>query len=148
MFGFALSPIVRVVVIVLFIASVIAGIYYKGRLDERKLFDAYKAEVKAVAKAQQDKIDTMKKVQSQITKKAEVDHEKSLSNLRGIYSTLRVRQPASSCGMSEVPDTATKPAEATAHYLSVAPELAVGCAETTQQLVDLQGWIKDQGEVQ
>lgn len=148
MISFLASPIIRWVGAILLTLAILGGCYVKGRIDERKLFDAYKAEVKAVAKAQQDKIDTMKKVQSQITKKAEVDHEKSLSNLRGIYSTLRVRQPASSCGVSEVPDPATKPAEATAHYLSVAPELATGCAETTQQLVDLQGWIKDQGEIQ
>ena len=51
MFGFALSPIVRIAIIALFVASVIAGIYYKGRLDEHKLFDAYKAEVNAIAKA-------------------------------------------------------------------------------------------------
>lgn len=148
MFGFAISPLIRIAIGLLFAATVVAGIYYKGRLDERKLLDAYKAEVKAVALAQQSKNEYKKKIQSQINNKSEADHEKSISNIRGVYSTLRVRQPASSCGMSEVPDTATKPAEATAHYLSVAPELAIGCAETTQQLVDLQGWIKDQGEVQ
>jgi len=148
MFGFALSPIVRIAIIALFVASVIAGIYYKGRLDERKLFDAYKAEVNAIAKAQQHKIDTMKKIQSQINNKSEADHEKSISNIRGVYSTLRVQHNSGSCGVSKVPDTAKQPAEAAAYYVSVAPELAIGCAETTQQLVDLQGWIKDQGEVQ
>ena len=146
---FGLSTIaIRWIGAALLVFAIVFSIYYKGRLDERKLFDAYKTEVKALAMAQQEKIETMKKVQSQITKKAEADHEKSLSNLRGIYSTLRVRQPANSCGLSEVPDSATKPAEAAAYYVSVAPELATGCAETTQQLIDLQDWIKDQGEVQ
>lgn len=148
MISFLASPIIRWVGAILLTLAILGGCYVKGRLDERKLFDAYKAEVKAIAKAQQDKIEAMKKVQSQITKKAEVDHEKSLSNIRGVYSTLRMRQQSSSCRVPEVSDSTTKPYEATSHYVSIAPELATGCAETTQQLIDLQGWIKDQGEIQ
>lgn len=148
MFGFAISPLIRIAIGLLFVATVVAGIYYKGRLDERKLFDAYKAEVKAVAQAQQAKLESMKKVQSQITKKSEADHEKSISNLRGVYSTLRMQHNASGCGMSKVPDSTKQPSEAAAYYVSVATELAIGCAETTQQLVDLQDWIKQQGEVE
>jgi len=148
MFGFAISPLIRIAIGLLFAATVVAGIYYKGRLDERKLLDAYKAEVKAVALAQQSKNEYKKKIQSQINNKSEADHEKSISNIRGVYSTLRVQHNSGSCGVSKVPDTAKQPAEAAAYYVSVAPELAIGCAETTQQLVDLQGWIKDQGEVQ
>ena len=55
MFGALLTPAIRWIGGILLVLSVIFGIYYKGRLDERKLFNAYKAEVKAAADAQEEK---------------------------------------------------------------------------------------------
>lgn len=147
MFGLD-SVALRIAGVIFAMVAVFGFGYYKGHAATQEKFDAYKNEVAVLAKAQQDKIETMKRVQSQITKKAEADHEKSISNLRGVYSTLRVQHNSGSCGMSKVPDTTKQPAEAAAYYVSVAPDLAIGCAETTQQLVDLQDWIKQQGGVE
>lgn len=143
MISFLSSPLARWIGAALLTLVVLGGMYAKGRSDEKKVFLAYKLQVDAEAKAQQDKIATLVKSQSRITKKAEVDHEKSITSIRSTYSALRLHDTASRCGVSQVPDTATKPAEAAAHYVSVAPELAISCAETTQQLVDLQEWVRD-----
>jgi hypothetical protein len=122
---------------------VLGGAYAKGRIDEKKVFLAYKLKVDAEAKAQQDKLAALVKSQSRITKKAEVNHESSINSIRSTYSALRLHDTASRCGVPQVPDPTTKPAEAAAYYVSVAPELAISCAETTQQLVNLQDWARD-----
>lgn len=126
------------------VASVVFGLYYKGRLDERKLFDAYKAEVKAAALAQEEVTRRTIATQQQITKKAEERHAKDISTLRAVYS--RMRQSAGSGPVPAIPDTATDPAQATAYYLDVAPELAIQCAETTQQMINLQDWARELDE--
>lgn len=147
MFGLD-SIALRIACITLGVIAVFGFGYYKGHAATQEKFDAYKNEVAILAKAQQDKNEYKKKIQSQINNKSEADHEKSISNIRGVYSTIRVQHNSGSCGVSKVPDTAKQPAEAASYYVSVAPELAIGCAETTQQLVDLQDWIKQQGEVE
>lgn len=148
MISFLASPVIRWVGAFLLALAVLGGCYVKGRLDENKKLVAYKAEVAAAAKAQQDKIDSLVVRQGQITKKAEANHAKSRAIISSAYAALRLRSPASGSGVSEVPDPATKPAEAAAYYVSVAPELAEQCAQTTQQLTDLQEWTVDQGAAQ
>ena len=147
MFGLD-SVVLRIIGIATAVVAVFGFGYYKGYSGEKERFDSYKAEINALAVAQQNKIEMLQKTQSQITKKAEADHEKSISNIRGVYSTLRVRQSTGSCGMSQVPDATKQPAETTAYYVSIAPELATGCAETTQQLINLQNWVQQQSELQ
>lgn len=141
----ALSLFNRVAIVLLALAVVIGGwfLYYR----ERNNFNEYRTAVIAAAKAQQDKNDLIIQHHERITKKAEITHEKSISSIRSTYNALRVRQPAGSCGMSEVPDATTKPAETAAYYVSIATDLAERCAETTQQLVDLQDVIKEHEQV-
>lgn len=140
---FGLSTIaIRWLAGAMFVASVVFGLYYKGRLDERKLFNAYKAEVKAAALAQEEVTRRAIATQQQITKKAEERHAKDISTLRVVYD--RMRKPSSGSAVPFIPDTARDPAQATAYYLDVAPELAVQCGETTQQVISLQDWINEQ----
>lgn len=146
MFGFAISPAIKVAAAFIGLVLLFSFGYYKGYSNEKQKFDTYKAEVAAFAKAQEENTKRVIQSQEHITKKAEIKHEKDISSLRAIYD--RLRKSTSGSAMSSVPDTTSNPAQATAHYVSIAPDLATGCAETTQQLVDLQGWIKDQGEVQ
>ena len=146
MISFLASPVIRWVGAILLTLAVLGGCYVKGRLDENKKLVAYKAEVAAAAKAQQEKNDALVARQTQITKKAEVNHAKSLASLRSTYAALRLRSQSDSGSVSQVPDPAKQPAEAAAYYVSVAPDLAERCAETTQQLVDLQEWSSDQQE--
>ena len=129
----------------LLVFATIFGIYYKGRLDEREIFNRYKAEVKAAAAAQEAKTEQVIIQQERITKKAEERYAKDLASIRNTYQ--RLRGTTSSSSMSTAPDPATDPSQATAYYLDVAPELATQCGETTQQLVSLQEWIADQSQV-
>lgn len=144
MISFLSSSLARWVVACVVALGVLIGCYAKGRMDEHKKFVAYKAEVAATAKAQQDKLNALVAQQKQISKKAEVQHEKSLASIRSTYAALRVRSQSGSGAVSAVPDATKQPDAAAAYYVSVAPELAVSCAETTQQLIDLQEWTVDQ----
>lgn len=134
------STIIRWAAGLLLVASILGGIYVKGRLDN-------KAQTAAVAKTQVavNKVETASR--NQITKKAEVNHAKSSAAISSTYAALRLRGSAGGSALPAVPDPTTKPDEAAAHYISVAPELAEQCAKTTQQLTDLQGWVDDQANV-
>lgn len=140
MISFLATPLARWIGAVLLLAAILGGIYAKGRMD-------YKAKVDVEAKAQAllNKAET--KVRANITKKSEVNHAKSATVIASTYAALRMRSPASGREVSAIPNSTTNPAEATAYYVSVAPELAEQCAQTTQQLVDLQDWVTDQQEV-
>lgn len=147
MFGIILSPAIRWAAGILLVLTTIFGIYYKGRLDEREISNRYKAEVKAVAMAQEHRVEQLKIIQSQITKKAEVTREKSTASIRSTYSAFRMRNAASGGPVPKIPDAAADPDGAANYYISVAPELAEQCAQTTQQLIELQDWIQDQSEL-
>ena len=139
----ALSLFNRVIVICVIVAVVVGGwfLYYR----ERNNFAEYRAATIAAAKAQQDKTDLITKQQNRITKKAEESYAKDVASIRSVYGGLRKSNGSST--MSYVPDTASNPAGATAHYVSIAPDLAIKCAETTQQVIGLQDWINEQQKV-
>ena len=140
----ALSMFNRVIVVLLAVAVVVGGwfLYYR----ERNNFAEYRTAVIAAAKAQQDKTDLITTQQKQVTKKAEANYAKDVANIRFVYDGLRKSNGGST--VSGIPDTTADAAQATAYYVSVAPDLATRCAETTQQVISLQDWIKDQGEAQ
>ena len=72
MFG-TLSPLVRWAAGALLVIVTILGIYYKGRLDEREIFNRYKAEVKAAAMAQEEKVEAAKDAISDILNSSEIE---------------------------------------------------------------------------
>lgn len=118
--------------------------YYKGYSGEHEKFLAYKAEAEAAYNQQVKETERITQAQEQITKKAEAQYEKDLASVRAIYS--RLRSQSGIGAVSGVPDPATDPAAAATYYLSVAPDLAARCAETTQQVIGLQSWITEQHE--
>lgn len=124
------------------ILLLLGGVYAKGWLDRDKDFAKYKIEVKALAMAQEQKTQQVIMQQDKITKKASDQYAKDLAAIRNTYQ--RLRYNTSGNAMSTIPDPASDPAGATNYYLSIAPELATGCAETTSQLIALQNWVKDQ----
>lgn len=141
MISFLATPLARWIGAALLVAAILGGIYAKGRMDYKS-----KVDVEAKAQALLNKAET--KVRDNITKKSEVNHAKSATVIASTYAALRMRSPASGSQVSAVPNSTTNPAEATAHYVSIAPELAEQCAQTTQQLVDLQDWVSDQQGVE
>ena len=139
----ALSLFNRILIIGVIVAVVVGGwfLYYR----ERNNFAEYRAATIAAAKAQQERTDLIAKQQTRITKKAEENHAQNVASIRSVYDGLRRSNGGST--LSTVPDTTKDPAGATAYYVSVAPDLAVKCAETTQQWVGLRDWVIEQQKV-
>ena len=142
MFG-TLSPLIRWAAGILLVLSIIFGIYYKGRLDERKLFNAYKAEVKAAAMAQEEKVRQIEAKNERLFKETQNAYNTKLTALRSYYS-MRIAGQSSS-GLSKISSSATGTDVSTAYELPPLPPvetLAAQCAETTLTLTTLQDWVK------
>lgn len=143
MFGLD-SIVLRIAGIAIAVAALFGYGYYKGYSGEKERFDAYKVKVIAAAKAQEEETQRVMKEQERITKRTEAKYEKDIFNLRVVYNGLR--KSTSSSAVSVIPDPSKNPIEATSYYLDVAPELANQCGETTQQLINLQEWVKEQSD--
>ena len=139
----ALPMLYRVVAVFLAISLVIGGwfLYYR----ERNNFAEYRAATIAAAKAQQDKTNIITKQQNLVTKKAEENYVKDVASIRSVYDGLRKSNGGSA--VSNIPDTTKDPLAATTYYVSIAPDLAARCAETTNQTIALQNWINEQQQV-
>ena len=105
-------------------------------------YSNFKADVAAKGFAQEQHTKTIVAAQQQKTKEVSSEYDKKLAGLRSYYSK-RLRD-ATSAGSSVVPSLpiTAAPVDATPAYI----ELAGACAETTQQLVALQDWIRQQRE--
>ena len=116
-------------------ALAVAGFGY-GRYQHNALVE-YKAEVKAIALAQEAKNESIVKQQALVNKGISDEYNAKLALLRNYYAN-GVRQSSSgtmpSNGISAIPTDA----------ISAYNLLAGSCAETTQQLVSLQSWINEQ----
>lgn len=142
MFG-TFSPLIRWAAGILLVLSVIFGIYYKGRLDERKLFNAYKAEVKAVAMAQEEKVRQIEAKNERLFKETQNAYNTKLTALRSYYSMRLAGQSGS--GLPKVPNSTTGADGSATYELPPLPPieaLAAQCAETTLTLTTLQDWVK------
>ena len=142
MFG-TLSPLIRWAAVVLLVLATIFGIYYKGRLDERKLFNTYKAEVKAAAMAQEEKTRQIEAKNQRLFKETQDAYNTKLTALRTYYS-MRITGKGGS-GLSQIPNSSGG-VDGTATYelppLPPVETLAAQCAETTLTLTTLQDWVK------
>ena len=139
--GFLFTSAARWIGIVLLVLAVIAGIYYKGRLDERKLFNAYKAEVKAAAMAQEEKARQIEAKNERLFKETQNAYNTKLNALRTYYSVRISGQGGS--GLSQIPIAPGGVIGATANDLPPIPTVIAQCAETTLTLVSLQEWVKN-----
>lgn len=121
--------------------GILAGIFMAGLLlgwgYEYRNLVAFKAEVEAVAKAQQAKNESIVKQQMLVNKGIENEYQAKLSALKSYYGGLR--QPSSG-QLSAIP-------QSTIGIDGKATNLELACAYTTQQLVSLQGWLRQQLEV-
>ena len=73
-------------------------------------------------------------------------HEKNVSDIRSYYSDLMRNRASKTSYNCSVP-AATKAPTAIDEVSTDALPIAEQCSETTQQLVDMQEWIKDQLKV-
>lgn len=137
MFG-TLSPLIRWIGGAFLVLSVIFGIYYKGRLDERKLFNAYKAEVKAAAMAQEEKTRQIEAKNQRLFQETQNAYNTKLAALRSYYS-VRIAGKGGS-GLPQVSSTATGIDDYSPDNLPPTPILAGLCAETTLKLLLLQNY--------
>jgi hypothetical protein len=97
----------------------------------------YKKSVEIAAKVQETKVESIQKQQALVTKSIEKEYDAKLALLRQYYAN-GVRQPNTS-SVSNLSNT-TKLFDANTAYT----ELVGQCAQTTQQLVSLQEWTKEQ----
>ena len=116
-------------------AIALAGIGY-GRYQHNALVE-YKAEVKAIALAQEAKNESIVKQQALVNKGISDEYNAKLALLRQYYAN-----GMHNTSSGAMPSNGTAPVSfdaITAYNL-----LAGQCAETTQQLVSLQQWINEQ----
>jgi len=106
---------------------------------EHNRYVAFKAEVESVAKVQEAKVESIKKQQELVTKGIANEYEAKIAALRNYYKSTSVWNNP---GSSKVPGLS--PAPSAADVIASYNQLAGSCAETTQQLVSLQDWLKEQ----
>ena len=109
-----------------------------GRYQHNALVE-YKAEVKAIAIAQETKIKSIEKQQALVNKGIENEYEAKLSAIRNYSKSTSLWNNSSSGKVPGLSPTPNATDVITAYNL-----LAGQCAETTAQTVALQDWIKAQ----
>jgi hypothetical protein len=100
---------------------------------------AYKKQVESIAQIQEAKIESIQKQHELVTKGIANEYEAKLSALRNYYKSTSVWNNSSSSKVSGISTAPTIADVATSYNL-----LAGQCAETTQQVVSLQDWIRQQ----
>lgn len=136
------STLIRWAAGVLLVVFVVIGIYYKGRLDEREIFNRYKAEVKAAAMAQEEKARQVEAKNQLLFKETQDAYNTKLAALRTYYG-MRINKGSGT--VPGLPGAATGANGATTYELPALPPvetLAAQCAETTLTLTSLQDWVK------
>lgn len=129
------------------VAAAAFGWVKRGEHDQPKYdalqlaYSTFKADVEAKGFAQEQHTKTVVAAQQQKTKEVQDDYAKKLAGLRSYYAR-RLRDATAHSGSGQVPPVpiASVPVDATPAYI----ELAGACAETTQQLVSLQEWVRQQ----
>ena len=135
MFGIVLTPFYKAVLIGATVVFVFATGYYKGYKNTQVKFDAYKAEVAAVAAKQEAKTKVINQNNTKVAKETSNAYKDNLTAVRDYYN--RMHNDGSKF-VSRLPN-ATSGADAAPSY-----EVLIGqCAETTLQVVTLQKFINE-----
>lgn len=117
-------------VVVTFLAGFVGGCEH-----EKRAFDEYKASVEATTNAQKIQTEKIDQANKQKAKEVASDYEKRIIAIRKSYSGL---YDNGSCPMpNQTGSSASVDARPTYNVL------AESCAETTQQLISLQQFVKD-----
>ena len=139
---FPLSPLYRNLAIAVGVILLLAGVYAKGRLDEKVLFDAYKREVASAAKAQEARNESVQKQQDLLNKGVIDGYKAKLAAANSYINSLRY-DPGSG-KLSTASGTAGGTDGGAQDDIPPTPILAADCAATTVQLIQLQQWAKGQ----
>ena len=138
MFSFftGLPMVYRVLAVVAVVLTLFSFGYYKGYSHEKAKFDAYKAEIVAVAKEQEAKVKQINKQASKINKEVSNAYSNDVAAIRDYYQRLRLN--SGSGAVSPLPKGPSG--------TNGTPEdgLLSDCAETTLQLMYLQEWVLKQ----
>lgn len=102
-------------------------------------YKQYRAQVEAQGKQAEIKAQEVKKEQELATKGIEDAYKSKINTIRVGYDRLHDTRSSS---MSTIPNTTIRFNDATANMV-----LAEQCAETTQQLISMQDWIKLQAGI-
>ena len=114
--------------------AAISGLGY-GKYESAK-YDAYVAKVELAAKEQEMINKSKAKEASQVNEKVKNDYENRIALIKRTYGGLRLTNTNQTGAISD-PTSATD-------GTPTDPKFIEKCAITTQMLVSLQGWIKEQ----
>jgi hypothetical protein len=102
----------------------------------------YKTSVEVAAKAQEEKVKSIRSQQELVTKGIQNEYEAKLSAIRNYYKSTSVWNNPNSSSVSSI-SAAPNATDVIASY----NKLAGLCAETTAQTIALQEWIKEQAGI-
>lgn len=132
----------RNLAILIGIVLFLVGVYAKGRMDEREIFNAFKREVAAAGKAQEAENENQKQKQALVNKGVRDEYEARLAAVRAYYGRVQYRP-----GSSPMPATPNSPGGAnatSANDIPIDANLLLQCTETTLMLTSLQKWVESQ----
>ena len=136
--GFLFTPLARWIGAALLVLVILGGVYFKGRHDVQVKFDAYKAEVKAVADAQEEKTRQIEAKNKRLNEETANAYKTQLAYLRTYYG---VRNKGTGV-LPPVSDSTTGVDGYSPDHLPAPAILAGQCAETTLNLLVLQNWVR------
>lgn len=134
MFGL-INPLYKILGIIALVIALFGFGYYRGYSAEKQRFDAFKAELEASAKAQEKINQQIEQKNKLIATNIKSEYETKIIALRNYYAN-GLRHTDSS-KLPSLPDSTYRVDEKTTDPIFIGQ-----CAETTQQLVSLQDWIK------
>lgn len=135
--GFLFTPLARWIGAAVLVLVILGAVYLKGRHDVQVNFDEYKAEVKALAAAQEEKTNQINTKNQRLLLETKNAYNSQLANLRTYYS-MRINKS----GLS-LPATSVAAGGIDAYSPDNLPPtavLAAQCAETTLTLIMLQNY--------
>ena len=134
MFGL-INPLYKLLSIIGLVIALFGFGYYQGYSAEKKRFDAFKAELEASALAQEKINQQIEQKNKLIATNIKSEYETKIIALRNYYAN-GLRHTDSS-KLPSLSDSTYRVDEKTTDPIFIGQ-----CAETTQQLVSLQDWIK------
>lgn len=135
---FGLSELAtRIIGAALIIIAILAAAYFKGRHDVQVNFDTYKAEVKALASAQEEKAKQIDAKNQKLLVETKNAYNSQLASLRAYYG---MRITKSGGALSAASITPGGIDGYSPDNLPPTTVLAAQCAETTLTLIMLQNY--------
>lgn len=122
------------------VLSGIIGLFTGYRYEEGK-YDAYKQSVVVAQKVAEIETKRKEEEAKNVTSQINQAYQDDINNIRQYYAG-QLRNATGGSPMSILSDTTIG-----SHEASSNPVLAYQCAETTQQLIDLQNWVTLQQSV-